>query len=63
MNKYIYDGPVWVFDKLVVDRWQSETTAVSESKARSNLCYRYKKAHNLIKSAKVTLPGEITMIG
>ena len=38
MNKYIYDGPVRVFDKLVADRWQSETTAVSESKARSNLC-------------------------
>ena len=63
MNKYSYDGPVRVHDKLVADHWQSETMAVSESKARSNLCYQYKKTHNLIAKVRVTLTGEIRMIG
>ena len=62
MNKYSYDGPVRVMDKCVTDRWKGETMAVSENKARSNLAYQYKKSHNLISSAKVTLPGQITMI-
>ena len=63
MNKYSYDGPVRVHDKLVTDHWRGETMAVSENKARSNLCYQYKKTHNLIAKVKVTLPGEIRMIG
>ena len=62
LHKYYYDGPVKIFDQCVSNHWKGETTAISESKARSNLSYRYKKTHNLVASTKVILPGEIRMI-
>lgn len=61
-NKYIYDGPVLVFDKLVADHWKGETMAPSEKKARSNLTYQFKTQNNRIVGTKVTLPGEIKMV-
>ena len=61
-HHYYYNGPVKIFDRFVSDHWESETVAVSETKARSNLSYRYKKLHNLTASTRVTLPGEITII-
>ena len=61
MNKYIYDGPVKEFDKLINDHWYAETTAVSEAKARSNLKYRYKKEHNRVVGSKIDLPGKIML--
>lgn len=60
--RYYYNGPVKIFDRCVSNHWESETMAVSETKARSNLSYQYKKSHNLIASTKVILPGEITVI-
>ena len=51
LHKYYYDGPVKIFDQCASDHWKGETTAISESKARS-----------LVASTKVTLPGEIRMI-
>lgn len=61
-HKYVYDGPVMEFDKLVANHWKGETMALSEKKARSNLAYQYKKKNNRIASVKVTLPGEIKMV-
>lgn len=61
-HKYIYDGPVILFDKLVADHWKGETMAPTESKARSNLAYQAKKQLNVIAGTKVKLPGEIKMI-
>lgn len=60
-HKYIYDGPVMEFDKLVMDRWKGETIAPSEKKARSNLAYQYKTKNNRVPGIKVTLPGKIKM--
>ena len=62
MNKYIYDGPVKVFDRCVADHWKGETMAVSERKARSNLSYQYKYLYYFIASVKVTLTGKIAMV-
>lgn len=45
MNQYAYDGPVMEFDTCVASRWKGSTYAESESKARSNLAYQYKKKH------------------
>ena len=61
-HKYIYDGPVFRFNTLLVDRWKGETMAPSEKKARSNLAYQFKKHNNQIASAKVSLPGKIIMV-
>ena len=61
-HKYVYDGPVMFFDKLVADHWKGETMAPSEQKARSNLAYQVKTKLKLIAGTKVTLPGRIKMV-
>lgn len=61
-HKYVYDGPVMFFDKLVADHWKGETMAPTEKKARSNLSYQAKKQLNLIAGTKVSLPGKIKMV-
>lgn len=63
MGRYSYNGPVCEFGKLVQNRWSGETIAVSESKARSNLIFQWKKKNNRATNSKVTLPGKIIMEG
>ena len=62
MAKYMYDGPVLVFDTLVTDHWKGETMAPNARKARSNLSYQFKKQSNRMPGVKVTLPGEVKMV-
>lgn len=61
-HKYVYDGPVLEFDRLIADHWKGETMATSEKKARSNLTYQFKKNNNRITGTKIKLPGEIKMV-
>ena len=61
-QKYMYDGPVLVFNTLVADRWKGETMAPNARKARSNLSYQFKKQSNRMPGVKVTLPGEVKMV-
>ena len=63
MMQYRYDGPVMEFGRCVASHWEASTYAPSESKARSNLAYQYKKKHNKIASAKITLPGIVERVG
>lgn len=63
MTKYIYDGPVKSFDRIVATSWHGETIANSEAKARSNLIYRYKKEKGLSATTKITLPGPLMFSG
>lgn len=63
MKRYVYDGPVEEFGKCITNRWTASTYAVSESKARSNLVYRFKQQFNKIPTTKITLPGEIVQMG
>lgn len=62
MYKYIYDGPVKEFGKIINTNWHGETVAFSIEKARSNLKYQYKKKHNKIAGTKIDLPGEIKQV-
>lgn len=61
MSKWIYDGPVTVFGKLI-GNWRGETIASSEKKARSNLAYQFKKQNNRTASAVIDLPGKLEEI-
>lgn len=61
-HKYVYDGPVMMFDTCIDFHWTGETMAPTEKKAKSNLAYQYKKATNKLPSSKITLPGKITMV-
>lgn len=62
MNQYLYDGPVMEFGTCISNRWRGTTYAVSERKARSNLVYQFKKKNNRVPGAKITLPGEVTIV-
>ena len=62
MNQYTYDGPVIAFDRCIAHRWRASTYAISESKARSNLTYQFKKQNDIVASYKISLPGKITMV-
>ena len=62
MNRYSYQGPVMEFSRCVNDNWKAETMAPSAAKAKSNLAYRWKKENNRIPSAKITLPGKVTLV-
>jgi hypothetical protein len=50
------------FNTLLTDRWEGETVAPSEKKARSNLTYQFKRGNNRIAGTRITLPGKIRMI-
>ena len=62
MPKYTYNGPVYEFDRLVVDRWYGETFAQSEARARTNLAYQFKKQNNRSPRTKISVPGELIEI-
>ena len=62
MQEYIYEGPVKEFGKVINYHWRVSTFAVSEHKARCNLAYRYKKEHNRVSNANITLPGKLEMV-
>lgn len=63
MNHYSYDGPVMEFERCIADHWKGSTYAVSPSKARSNLIFRYKKENGKATNAKITLPGKLVVEG
>lgn len=62
MNRYYYDGPVMEFERCIANHYRASTCAVSESKAKQNLAYRFKKETNRLPTAKITLPGKIIMV-
>lgn len=62
MPRYLYKGPVMEFDTLLTDKWEGETVAPSEKKARSNLAYQFKIRNNRIAGTRITLPGKNLLI-
>lgn len=61
-NKYVYDGPVKEFDLVVQDNWHGETWAESVKKAKNNLAYQWRMAHNRVAGSRVTLPGTLKKV-
>lgn len=62
MNKYVYNGPVLEFDKIVANHWSGSTMAVSEKKARCNLAYQFKMEYGRVPRSNITIPGKLTII-
>lgn len=62
MKKYVYKGPVLVFDKCVTPHWEASTCAVSPRKALSNLMHRFKQDHGKTTNTKVSLPGKLIVV-
>lgn len=62
LKRYSYKGPVCEFGRVIASMWTSETSAPSEKKAMSNLAFQFKRDNNKIKTAKITLPGKLTVV-
>ena len=62
MNKYVYEGPVMYFDKIIDRHYRAETMAKSAAKARSNLTYSYKRKYGYEPYAAISLPGDIELV-
>lgn len=62
MNLYLYRGPVKEFDTIIDNDWRGMTRANSETKARANLAYQYKKKCGKSSTAKITIPGELECV-
>lgn len=62
MHTYSYSGPVMEFGKLIANRWNGETTAPTEKKAKANLVYQFKQEYDKPLRSKITLPGICTII-
>lgn len=63
MALYSYSGPVLEFGRCINNRWQGQTYATSESKARSNLAFQFKRETGRLPRTKITLPGKIILEG
>lgn len=63
MALYSYNGPVLEFDRCIVNQWKGQTYATSESKARSNLAFQFKRETGRLPRTKITLPGKIILEG
>lgn len=58
-KKFTYDGPVFIFNTCVQEKWTASTYAPNKSRAVSNLSYQFKKANGLVPNSAVHLPGQI----
>lgn len=63
MKRYLYNGPVLEFDRIVANYWQGETVAATEARARTNLAHQFKMETGRVPRSKITLPGKITIEG
>lgn len=61
-KKYTYVGPVEEFGRCIAHNWTSTTYAPSESKARSNFIFQFKKLMGKIPNTKIDLPGKVTLV-
>lgn len=63
MNYYEYEGPIVLIDSMVVSNiWSAKTWATTEKKAMNNFKFQAKKTLGLVATAKVKLPGKITVV-
>ena len=63
MALYSYDGPVLEFDRIIANRWQAQTYAVSEAKARTNFAFQFRRDTGRVPQTKLALPGKIIKVG
>lgn len=61
-KRYSYKGPVCEFGRVIDSMWTAETSAPSKEKAISNLAFQFKRDNNKIRTAKITLPGKLTVV-
>lgn len=59
---YSYNGPIYIFDRMIAPEWSLQTYAVSEGQAKSNFEYQTKMKLGLLPNSKVRLPSKVVLI-
>ena len=59
MEKYLYDGPIMIFDKVFTDHYRAITFAQTPAKALSNFKFQAKNRFGLTANSKISLPGKV----
>lgn len=54
-SKWMYKGPVKLFDTVINPSWEGSTLASSEAKALANLAYQYKSKNGMVAGTKISL--------
>lgn len=54
MYRYIYDGPVKEFNKVITEKLKGETMAVSEKRASDNLAFQFKREFGKSLNSKIS---------
>ena len=62
MEKYFYEGPVKLFEKIIIEHVEDYTVAATKNRARANLEFRYKQRLGYTRGAKINLPGKLTIV-
>ena len=58
MHRYLYEGPVKEFDRIINPKWRGMTIAATKKKAKSNLSYKFKLEAHKTENSKITLLGK-----
>ena len=61
-RKFAYCGGVSSYGQILSNRWEGQTYAQSEGKARSNLTYQFRKHMGLVQGVPIRLTGKILEI-
>lgn len=55
VQRYEYDGPIYVFDRIHTAKWSAETVAKSPEEAKRNIISQAKKKLRLKQTARVMI--------
>ena len=58
-KKFIYEGPILFYGKVLQEHWKGETWAGTRKKAMNNLRYQVNKKLGKKEWNKITLPGKL----
>ena len=60
---YKYEGPVYHFEHIVIEKWTAYTTASSKEQALNNLKFKAKRALKMSPATKITLDSSHLKVG
>jgi len=60
MATYRYEGPIYMFGRMIQSKWIGETSASTEGRARANLGKQWKTQHNRTVNTRISMPGTLT---
>lgn len=54
-DSFTYAGPVYLYDRIILNNWHANTIAASINRAKVNLEYQYKKEYGLASTSNIQI--------